>query len=297
MRSVVAGWTPAASARLTHLMWSLDPAMIDGTAWAVTTTMPAWTLPDRVTPVPYGPTMTPVELHAVLRALIEQLRRAGAVAWLWIIETTARRTPHVHWTVWMPSTAQERDVRLLIVRGWADLLLARHGIEVSGRAQYVRRIESTGWLDYVSKHGARSVKQYQREAIPRGWEAGTGRMWGYGPRQTVQAAIVAPIEGAPQSLAAFHRLRRLWRSWAIADARAQPLIYRVGGRVQHVSAEAVRAMRVSQRGALDDALREHDRRVRACRRSLRCTDRSISTVRGGSWGAPRSVSLRLLEAL
>ena len=318
MRAEVAGWTPGASRRLTRMMWALDLNAIDGTAWSVTTTMPAWTMPDRVTPTPLennannaarpgqrgsggergdrvAPTLTPDRMHAIIDAVTARLRRAGAVAWIWIIETTARRTPHVHWTVWMPSKATAADVRGLVVRAWAELLAAE-SIRVADGAQYVRRVEDAGWLAYVSKHGARSVKQYQRHEVPIGWEKRTGRMWGYGPRQTVQAAVVAPVEGVPEGLRAFWRLRRLLRSWAIADARAQPLIYRVGGRVQHVSAEAVRTMPVSQRGALGDALREHDRRVRACRRCIRCGDRALSPVRGGAWGVAEVVSLRLWAA-
>ena len=45
----------------------------------------------------------------------------------------------------------------------------------------MQRVTSVGWLQYVAKHGAKSVHAAQRENLPAvGWDT-PGRVWGYGP--------------------------------------------------------------------------------------------------------------------
>lgn len=191
-------------------MQSVDYLELSGEPWAITLTIPAATA-DR--PVPDS-----VSFHAMLRAMVERLRRMGAIRWVWVIELTRSRTPHVHATVWLPAGEGPADREPAIVEAWVAVT-ARRGIDVSPSAVCVRRMTSEGWLEYTSKHGARGVREYQRcrEALPESWRDRPGRLWGYGGDWPT-AAERAPYR-VQLGQRAFHRYRRLVRSYCIARAR------------------------------------------------------------------------------
>ena len=124
-----------------------------------------------------------------------------------------------------------------------------------------------GWLKYLSKHASRGVRHYQRQGKPAGWES-TGRLYGHGgmwPR-------VEPIHGQMDD-PTFRRMRRMVRSYVVAEARSTLLAARPGTPA-HASAR---------------------RRLTWARHMLRCNDRSLSAVRGfSSWvPGPALVSMAL----
>ena len=115
-----------------------------------------------------------------------------------------------------------------------------------------------GWLKYLSKHASRGVRHYQRQGKPAGWES-TGRLYGHGgmwPR-------VEPIHGQMDD-PTFRRMRRMVRSYVVAEARSTLLAARPGTPA-HASAR---------------------RRLTWARHMLRCNDRSLSAVRGFSGWVP-----------
>lgn len=215
-RGAAQGWTPGSARRNDHFLQSIDFASLTGEPWALTLTIPSEQagkghLPDSA------------EFHAMLRAMLERLRRMGAMRWHWVMEMTRRKTPHLHMTVWLPcSESPTPDFavsRELKIRAAWEKITARHGIAVSQRAQCVKRMSSAGWAQYCSKHGARGVKHYQREreALPESWRDRPGRMWGYGGDWPSPAAR-QPVR-RELGRKAFWRYRRLVRQWCISNAR------------------------------------------------------------------------------
>lgn len=116
---------------------------------------------------------------------------------------------------------------------------------------------ANGWLKYLSKHAARGVKHYQRQGKPEGWEK-TGRLWGHwGEWPTDEPMRLVA------SRSDWHRLRRMIRSWRIADARA-------AGNPQ---------------------------RIAMARRMLKSNNPKLSPVRGVSDWVPESISAALVGLL
>jgi len=148
------------------------------------------------------------------------------------------------------------------VRVWLELA-AEYGPGEVGQA-VVPITGPLGWLSYLSKHASRGVAHYQRRGTPPGW-TGTGRLWGKGGSWPVAEPVVAEISDVTM-----RRLRRLVRSYVIADARKAALRTRPG------SVEARRAWA----------------RVSWARRMLRCNDRGLSAVRGMSEWVPGHVLLQ-----
>jgi hypothetical protein len=195
-------------------------------------------------------------------------REAALSRWHWVVEWQRRGTPHLHLAFytpsgWHPSGSPITDnVGAWTVRVWLALAAQYRPGEV-GQA-VVPITGPLGWLEYLSKHASRGVAHYQRQGSPAGWTA-TGRLWGHGGSWPVCEPVVAVISDVTM-----RRVRRLVRSYVIADARATALRARPG------SPEARRAWA----------------RVTWARRMLRCNDRGLSAVRGMSEWVPGSVLLQ-----
>lgn len=251
------GWTPGAARRNDQFLQSIDFSSLSGEPWALTLTIPA-------EGAGKGHVPDSGEFHAMLRAMLERLRRMGAIRWHWVIEMTRRHTPHTHLSVWLPGTAPDRELKIRVA--WAKIT-AKHGLAVSQRAQCVKRMTSTGWAQYTSKHGARGVKHYQREraALPEGWRERPGRMWGYGGEWP------SPAERQPLrrelGQRAFWRYRRLVRSWCLSNARRTK----------------------------NDRLRK--RYIRQARHMLACSHRKLSPVKPINVWVPEVVSRAFLSML
>lgn len=161
----------------------------------------------------------------------------------------------------------------------ADLL--REWLAVAGRYGATRagqRIDPVagelGWLRYLSKHAARGVAYYQRQGKPDGWEK-TGRLWGYGGEWLAGDSMRFDVDRAGS-----WRLRRLIRSWRVADARAA-----LRRQELHPASDArVQAGR----------LRAARRRLVSARRMLRCSDPKLSAVRGVFEWVGESIAVELL---
>ena len=209
-RGVCQGWSSGAARRCNAFLQSIDYVTLSGQPWALTLTIPAATadsqLPDSVA------------FHAMLRAMVERLRRMGAARWVWVIELTRAGTPHVHMTVWLPAGPSAAERQSAIVEAWVAVTAGR-GLQVSPSGQYVTRMTTDGWSQYMSKHGASGVRSYQRQrgSLTESWRDRPGRMWGHGGEWPTAA------ERAPYRLqlgqAAFWRYRRLVRAYCLSRAR------------------------------------------------------------------------------
>ncbi|MEZ0580467.1 hypothetical protein [Nocardioides sp. MH1] len=140
------------------------------------------------------------------------------------------------------------------VATWLRLAAAYGAASISQDARAITGPE--GWLKYLSKHASRGVAHYQRQGKPAGWES-TGRLWGKGGDWPIGEPLKVTLEGL-----AFHRWRRLVRSYVIAEARTAALATRPG----------------------TDEARRAWRRVSRVRSMLRNNDRGRSAARGvGEW--------------
>lgn len=248
-RGKVKGWTAEVSRRNSTFLMSIPFDDLSGTAYAVTLTIPAGQVPSSE------------DYHRMIDNLLKRGRRGGWLRWHWLIECTAKATPHIHMTVWAPDDISEEDFSLQVFGYWAKIV-GKAGIKININAQHVAQITSTGWLQYVSKHGARGSKQYQREILPDSWRERPGRMWGYGPRSEwdiERLPIIADVDRKQ-----FWEYRRYLRAWAKANARK----------------------------VKNDRLRA--RYIRQARTMLRCGEPSLSPVKPVSLWIPDHVSQKLL---
>ena len=252
-RGVIKGWSAAAVRRHTKWLYSIDAPRLTGVGIALTLTM-------RDTPP------TADEFQRLREALVQRWRDAGATRFHWVIEWQRRGTPHIHAAVYFPEGTDPEVTAAKLVFGWSAIathygvrLAAQHFDEISG---------PLGWLQYLSKHAARGVKHYQRNGHPEGWEK-TGRLWGKGGEWPEDVPMRFDL-----TTPAYHRYRRLVRSWRVADARAEL----ASARTPELAAKA-------------------RRRVTYSRRMLACNEPRLSAVRGVSDWLPEDVSLSLLALL
>lgn len=246
-RGVVTGWSESATRRNTAFLRSADerhlPFTDDGmplSAWAFTLTVKSC-----------PPSSD--EWHAVRRHFMKRLDRLGLYRSHWVIEWQKRGVPHLHGAFWFPAGFRPSQV----IDHWLDLT-APYGALRYG--QFVTPVhDSIGWFKYLSKHASRGVKHYQRspENIPEAWKK-TGRVWGYtGDWPTIQPIQIRLDDSG------FFKLRRLFRAWRIADARAS-----------------------------------RDRfRIRQAKGMLSSPDRALSSVRGVSEWVPEDFQLVCLHWL
>lgn len=175
-RGIIKGWTPEAAMRLTKFLWSVNPDMLDGSAFAVTLTMG-------------GRPESSQDWAAARQALLEWLRRRGVRRWQWLTEWTRNGRPHMHLCVYIEDVAPEE-----LALAWIKISRA-HGWDADWKGQTVEPLwDSTGWLKYVAKHSARGVDHYQRETPPEGWET-TGRLWGRGGQWPTEEPFKIALSG------------------------------------------------------------------------------------------------------
>ena len=288
-RGLVRGWSQAAVRRHTKWLYSIDGDQLASSSrgWALTLTM-------RDCP-PDSETFTRLR-----GAWLKRMERHGVDLSHWVVEWQARRVPHMHCAIYesipvlhaldddgaavaapqgigagpapegsdaaaepkeVPDGAGLRpgmeglDLGTVALLEWIDVA-GPYGATWSG--QDVKPIEGAmGWLKYLSKHAARGVRHYQRQGMPPGWEK-TGRLWGKGGAWPE----IAPVR-LQMSQPAFHRYRRLVRSWRVADARASG----------------------------------DPRRISAARRMLASSDPKLSAVRGVSEWTAQPIILDLIGLL
>lgn len=197
-RGAVRGWSRSAAARHVRFLQSVDVDQLHGFGYAVTLTVRD--IPESAT----GWT------HSRERWL-QRMRRFGMVRFHWVTEWQRRGAPHLHAACYFERELSAGE-RLDLVRAWLDVT-AEYGSQIFG--QRVERLkDAAAWGRYCAKHSARSSSHAQRQGMPPGWEK-SGRLWGQGGDWPVA------VERFAVDLEGFHQMRRLVRSWRVADARAE----------------------------------------------------------------------------
>lgn len=253
-RGDVTGWSAGSVRRHSRRLFSIDADDLTGEGFALTLTL-------RDLP-------TQAEWFALRVAWTKRVERMeGFLRLHWVVEWQERGVPHMHCAVygdgWGPADQRDMLIHWCALAGrfgaqWA----AQDGEPIRGRL---------GWLRYLSKHAARGVAHYQRQGKPEGWEK-TGRLYGFrGQWPFVEPEEVELLPGA------YHRLRRLVRSWRIAEARAALASLPPTASPEH---------RASAR-----------RRIASARTALRCSVPAKSARRGMSEWCPEVVVLALLDLL
>lgn len=241
-RGETSGWTKSASRSNTRFLYSVIPERLTGDGFAFTFTVKI--LPD-----------TPEDWEKLRQKLVKRLRRMGFVRLHWLTEWQQRGVPHLHGVVFFPETLNVTQFAS-IVPHW---LQAAAKYEPKECGQDIKPITNTiGWLEYLSKHAARGVYHYQRNGKPESWLK-TGRMWGKSGEWETR------MSEAEISMNEFHRLRRMCRSWRIADSR-KPKLSRVNGK-----------------------------RIRSARTCLQHKDKNLCTVLGVSEWIHQDLALSMLD--
>jgi len=251
------GWTVGAAGRQRRFLMAVRSDLLDGQGLAVTLTM---------RDLPAGPE----ELHDALELFERYCRHRGMLRGHWVTEDQARGIPHFHLALYFPemSAAAAAELGRDLVAKWCAIASCWGARPV---AQHVDAIKSgAGWSKYCAKHASRSVRHYQREGLPAGWDH-SGRLWGKWETEgnewpTEELRLYVDAE-------TFLELRRMLRAWRHADA-----------------CKALRAAQASLRAARDDAWRrtaEHHVRVATGR--VRSTKRPRQPA-GDTLDAVRKVS-------
>lgn len=202
-RGEVQGWSEGATRRNTQFLMSVIETRLTGAGVALTLTLKD--CPPNAQ-----------EWHRLRRAWVKRMERAGMVRLHWVTEWQRRGVPHLHCALWWPD---KYDLETPIA-AWCEVATA-YG--AGDKGQFARPIEGApGWFQYLSKHAARGVKHYQRNALnmPEGWQKKTGRVWGHSGDWPVQDAVKFDIQDHHGD-GGWFALRRLVRSWRTADARAE----------------------------------------------------------------------------
>lgn len=196
-RGEIVGWSRQAATRHMRWLWSVDTPRLSGSGYAVTLTL-------RDCPP------SAEDFHRLRRAWLKRVARLGMIRGHWVIEWTKRGVPHLHAAVYFDGDLPNDGV---LAGAWLSIV---GDAKIAGlKGQDVKPITGAlGWLKYLSKHASRGVAHYQRQGHPSGWEK-TGRLWGHVGSWPVDPPIEIEYISAPD----WYRLRRIFRAWAIADAR------------------------------------------------------------------------------
>lgn len=241
-RGEVQGWSDGATRRNTQFLMSVREHELTGAGVALTLTV-------RDCPA------SAQDWHKIRRAWIERMRRAGMVRLHWVTEWQRRGVPHLHCAIWFDDRYRIReaiDAWVAVAWDYGALPRGQHGRVIDG---------PVGWFQYLSKHAARGVKHYQRNALnmPEGWQRKTGRVWGHVGHWPLQEAVRFNLEDHHGD-GGWFAYRRLVRSWRRADARASGDQFR----------------------------------IRSARRMLRCSDQSRSRLIGFMEWMPYEVNMALI---
>jgi len=239
-RGEIEGWSEGATRRNTSFLRTIREQDLDGHGYAATLTL-------RDCPP------TPDDWHRIRRAWEKRMARAGMIRLHWVTEWQRRGVPHLHVAIWFP----EPDPSPIL---WHWIEVARvYG--AASRGQDCKPIDGPiGWFQYVSKHAARGVRHYQRDAsnIPELWQSKTGRVWGKCGHWPVDESLRVELDRP-----GFFAFRRIIRAWRKADARSSGDV----------------------------------RRILSARRMLKANDRTASELRGVSEWVSRSDQLTVLDHL
>lgn len=204
-RGQCSGWTMGAARRNADFLGSIDPELLTGYGVACSLT---------VRDAPPSP-----QVWAAMReALLKRLKRMGLIRFHWVTEWQMRSrhgggpVPHMHGIFYF--TEPPNVMAEWVKRHWLDIS-AEYGTEMW--AQNAKGVpQLAGWLQYLTKHGSRSVGNVQRlrGCIPDAWET-AGRLWGQGGDWPTRSTAFVTHD------AVFYAYRRLLRNHARAEAAAR----------------------------------------------------------------------------
>mgnify|MGYP000156216254 CR=1 FL=1 len=204
-RGKCSGWTTGAARRNADFLGSIIPNELHG--WGV-----ACSLTVRDCPA------TAQEWADIREALLLRLRRMDLIRFHWVTEWQMRSrygggaVPHLHGIFYFPHRAEK--MKDWVIDHW--LQVTNHlGTEPwSQHAAPVPRL--AGWLQYLSKHGSRSVTNAQRlkGTMPDEWDT-AGRLWGKGGHWPTRTQAVVADD------AVFYAYRRLLRKHDHSEAQTR----------------------------------------------------------------------------
>lgn len=199
------GWSKRSSKGNRDFLFSVKPDQLTGNGYAVTLTL-------RHCPE------TARDWHAVRKAWLMRMVRAGRLRDHWVTEWQLRGHPHLHGAIWLPDDV---DPGMAIVH-WLE---AAKKYQPRAVGQDIRPlVGAVNWFEYLAKHAARGVSHYQRhpENIPSGWKGYTGRVWGHGGDWPTAEGSQVQMNDA-----AFYQYRRLQFRYQVAKAKRQGDYHRV----------------------------------------------------------------------
>lgn len=226
------GWTRAAARGVEKFLQSVDPKSIAGRPYAVSLTVQAKLVDNKAVNIP-----SPEMFHCWISALFKGCMRpsngkngATLQAYIWVLEWQKNGEPHLHCVCWWPEHMLSRDVRSRMVGRWC-ILLAKDGYCMGNVGSTVKQMRNIGWFQYLSKHGARGVKSYQRAkaSMPMNWIRKPGAMWGHSskfPVAPIYKFDVDYFDGSEEDGesrvrgSGFHTYRRLVCKWVLAKLRS-----------------------------------------------------------------------------
>lgn len=198
------GWTNRASRGNRDFLWSILADQLTGQGYAITLTV-------RDCPP------SAADWTALRNAWVRRMKRSGMIRLHWLTEWQRRGVPHLHGAIWFPddSPEQVRSRHAEIIKAWLEVASGFHPRRSGQDSRVITG--APGWFEYLAKHAARSVKNYQRSAlsIPAGWRK-TGRMWGHWGEWPAREKMDIHLNDA-----GFFRLRRLWVGYQIAKSRGK----------------------------------------------------------------------------
>ena len=200
-RGTIQGWTAGAVRRHTRWLYSVEVERLlrdEGVAYTLTL--------GELPPIAE-------EWTRLVKLWCDRLGAQGARRIHWVVEWQRRGVPHLHAAVYWDARIEPHEGIAKGLLAWLDLAQP-YGAQWGG--QDAKPIDGAeGWLAYLSKHAARGVRHYQRMGKPEGWES-TGRLWGKRGDWPLGDPMRMRVDEDGS-----YRLRRLVRSWRIADARAE----------------------------------------------------------------------------
>jgi len=198
-RTECIGWSRAVSRRNTDFLLSVDSDQLQGFGYALTLTI-------RECPE------SPNDWQRARLKLVHRLRRMGMIRMHWLTEWQRRQVPHLHAAVWFSSEFTPSQ----IISHW---MAAASPFGCATDAQFVAPIAGApGWFEYLAKHAARSITNYQRSPanVPPQWQGKTGRMWG-----KLGSWPVSDIKAVEVPASVEFQYRRLLMRYQVGKARRQ----------------------------------------------------------------------------
>ena len=195
IRGECCGWTPAAARGNEHFLQSVFFEQIVEQYGAGGVVAFTFTLRD---------TPTPEIWIKYVRNMRLWFQRHGAVLGHHVTEYQFRGAPHLHGVIIGDPRAFGPDFCLAAVRHWCK---QSGGLPHCQNLKHVSGLR--GWLEYLAKHSARSIYNYQRRQATADplWRDHTPRMWG----KWGAWPLVEPTRVYMLSETQFQIRRRLWR--------------------------------------------------------------------------------------